>query len=136
MKHAARFAIAVVAVVLVAVGVSAQTTVPIGNVKIDFEFMAAGKAMPAGSYFFEASTSGTSVMLRTTAGAAAVLPVVTRLGRHDTDQNVELVFDKVKGELLLSEIWPAAGRDGYCLLGTTAEHTHHVVGGSKASPKP
>jgi hypothetical protein len=75
------------------------------------------------------------VTLRTAAGAAAVLPVVTRLGRHDTDQNIELVFDKVKGERLLSEIWPAGGKDGYCVLATSAEHTHYVMGGSKASPK-
>ena len=132
MKHALRFAIAIVAVLLVASGASAQTT-PIGTVQIDFKFMAAGKAMLPGSYRFEAATSGTSIMLRSADGASMNLPVITRLGRHDTDSNVEVIFDVIKGERLLSEVWPPTGGDGYCVATNTAEHTHHVLGGSKPS---
>ena len=130
MKHAVRFAIAVVAVVLVASGASAQT-LPIGSVQIDFKFMAAGKAMPAGNYRFEAS--GNSVTLRSGTGDSASLPVITRLGRHDNDMTIEVVFDVLKGERMLSEVWPPAGSDGYCLATNTAQHTHYVIGGSKPS---
>jgi len=135
MKRALWFAVALAAVVLVASGASAQTT-PIGIVQVDFKFMAAGKAMPPGSYRFEAATSGSSIMIRSADGTSVNLPVITRLGRHDTDQNVEVVFDIIKGERLLSEVWPPAGVDGYCVATSSAEHTHHVLGGSKASPKP
>jgi hypothetical protein len=134
MKHAVRIAIAVVAVVLVASGARAQTR-QIGTFNIDFAFTAAGKAMPAGAYRFEASDVGTSVTI-TSGAASANLVVVTRLGRHDNDKDIELVFDKVKDQVMLSEIWPAAGSDGYLVLANTAAHTHVVMGGSKPSPKP
>jgi hypothetical protein len=133
MKHAVRIAIAVVAVVLVASGARAQT-IPIGKFTIDFAFTAGGKAMPAGAYSFEAD-GGATLTIRSGA-ATAVMQVVTRLGRHDTDKEVELVFDRVKDQVMLSEVWPAAGSDGYLVLANTAAHTHVVLGGSKPSPKP
>jgi len=134
MKHAVRIAIAFVAVVLVASGARAQTAVPIGSFNVAFAFTADGKPMPAGAYRFE-TDGGNSVTIRSGA-AAAVLMVVTRLGRHDTDRDLELVFDKIKDQLMLSEIWPSAGGDGYLVLANTAEHTHVVLGGSRPSAKP
>ena len=131
MKHALRFAIAMMAVILVASGASAQKGEQIAKVQIDFEFMAAGKAMPAGAYLFEAS--GPSVIIRPAAGSgpSSTLPIATRLGRPEGPATNTLVFDMVKGERLLSEIWPAGAKDGYCVLATSAEHTHQIVGGSK-----
>jgi hypothetical protein len=131
MKNALRFAIATAAVVLVAGGASAQKGEQIAKVQIDFEFMAAAKTMPAGTYLFEAS--GPSVIIRPAAGSGAstTLPIATRLGRPEAGATNSLVFDMVKGERLLSEIWPAGAKDGYCVLATSGEHTHQIVGWSK-----
>jgi len=100
-------------------------------VNIGFKFVAAGKVMPAGKYTIEASEApGGRVTL--TGPDSVMLPVITRLGRHDNDKDPELVFDKVEGQLLLSEVWLTGG-DGYLLLATAGPHGHHVLGGSHPS---
>ncbi len=57
------------------------------------------------------------------------MTALTGLGRHDKDVDTELVFDKIGGKFLLSEVW-FPGRDGYLLLATKDAHEHAVVGGS------
>ncbi len=59
-----------------------------------------------------------------------MINVLTRLGRHDRDAEPEIVFDKVGGKFLLSEVW-LAGEDGYILLTTKEQHDHRILGGSK-----
>jgi hypothetical protein len=117
------------AIVAAATGVAvAQATV---QVDIGFAFVAGNQTMPAGKYIVEVGSGGTSRV--TFRGAkTAVLPVITRLGRHDNDKDPEIVFDKVDGKLLLSEVW-LAGEDGYLLTSTKTEHGHFVVGGSHPS---
>jgi hypothetical protein len=116
--------------VVLLVGLAAPATAQVqGKAKIEFAFVAGATAFPAGAYEFEAG--GGKVILRSNdpKGASAVLMVLTRLGRHDTDQGTELVFDKVSDKMVLSEIW-IDGQDGYLVLNTPAEHGHRVVGGS------
>jgi hypothetical protein len=104
-------------------------------VDIDFKFVFAGKAMPAGSYTVERIPNG-PIGIRSAgpggaAGALQTMPIVSRLGRHDADQMPELVFDKVGGEVHLSEVW-FPGEDGYLLLGTKEQHDHQVLRGPKS----
>ena len=84
--------------------------------------------MPAGKYGVEVMPAGT-VMLTGPNGARAMLPVITRLGRHDQDADSEFVFDKVDGKSVLSEIWMPK-QDGWLVLATSKPHEHAVLGGS------
>ena len=98
------------------------------SAEITFPFAAGGKEMAAGKYSVDVAAD---FRLRLTgpAGERVFLPVITLLGRHDKDADAELVFDKVGGKTLLSEVW-MPGRDGYLLVATKAPHDHAVVGGS------
>lgn len=117
----------VMAFVVTAVPAQAQNR---SKVNIDFAFVAGGSAMEAGAYEIEATRE--RVILRSAAGKSAqvVMPVITRLGRHDNDVESELIFDKVGGRLLLSEFW-FPETDGYLVLNTPTDHEHRVLGGSR-----
>jgi hypothetical protein len=130
MKQRLYFVIAAVAVAIAVGGglAYAQTA----SVDIGFKFMAGGKAMPAGKYTIEKTPNGPLALKSQAPTVASVfLPEITRLGRHDNDAEPELVFDNIKGELQLSEVW-FPGEDGYLLLGTKERHDHRVVGGPKS----
>jgi hypothetical protein len=96
--------------------------------EIGFPFVAGDKTLPAGKYVFEVTDAG-PVMLTGPGGVRAVLPVITRLGRHDQDPDSEFVFDKLDGKSVLSEIW-LPKKDGFLLLASKAPHEHAVLGGS------
>jgi hypothetical protein len=116
-----------VALVAVAIPVQAQNR---AKVSIDFAFVAGGVAMDAGD--FELETTGTQMLImRPTAGKGkpVMMKVITRLGRHDNDQDPELVFDKVDGKFCLSEFW-FPNLDGFLVLNTPVDHEHRVLGGS------
>ncbi len=100
------------------------------RMNIDFAFVAAGKEMPAGAY--ELAVESDRVVLRSKDGkpTSTMFPVITRLGRHDADADPELVFDKVDGKLVLSELW-IPNSDGYLLANTPGDHEHRVLGGSR-----
>ena len=97
---------------------------------IDFAFVVADKDMPAGSYSLEAGGGRVTVRPQNGKGTTAMLPILTRLGRHDNDADAELIFDKLDGKLHLSELW-VPGVDGFLLLATAKEHDHAVHGGSR-----
>ena len=127
MKNRVRFAAAALVAAFVVGGVLAHAQTV--SVNIGFAFMAAGKSMPAGKYEIQVSNAG-PIFLKGSTGQV-VLPVITRLGRHDSDNEPELIFDKIDGVLHLSEVW-LPGSDGYLLLGTKEIHDHAIVGGPKA----
>jgi hypothetical protein len=130
MRRTLGFLLATV-VATVVVGAAIAQAQDKATVDIGFKFIAAGKAMPAGKYSIEISPApGGRVTL--TGPESVILSVITRLGRHDNDKDPELVFDKVNGQLLLSEVW-LSGTDGYLLLATKENHEHHVLGGSHPS---
>jgi len=97
------------------------------TVNIDFPFVAGGKTLPAGKYTVEMPTTDSISFFGP--GGKSVMIVLTRLGRHDTDTDLEVVFDKVGGKMLLSEVW-FPNQDGYLLLATKEAHEHAVLGGS------
>ena len=118
--------IAALAVVFVMGGATARAQSI--SAEIGFPFVAGGKDMPAGRYSVEVTKAG-PVMLTGPAGARAVMPIITTLGRHDQDPDMEFVFDKVDGKSVLSEIWMPR-KDGLLLLASKGPHEHAVIGGS------
>ena len=125
---AARIGVALAALfVVAATPARAQNT---AKVTVDFAFQAGGTAFEAGTYEIEATRE--KVVLRSTSGKGGevMMPVITRLGRHDNDREAELVFDKVGAKLFLSEFW-FPDMDGYLVLNTPVDHDHRVLGGSR-----
>jgi hypothetical protein len=123
---AAAFAFALVGLAATA---SAQS---LGKANIDFPFIAGKTECPVGAYNIEVSGGRILLQSQDPKGATVQMLVITRLGRHDTDKTTELVFDKVKDKLLLSEIW-LGNADGYLVASTPGDHEHRVLGGSKPS---
>jgi predicted metal-dependent peptidase len=97
------------------------------TVEVGFAFTANGKAFEAGKY--EVTMPDANTVAIRGAGGTAVMPIITQLGRHDMDKDFELVFDKLDGMYLLSEVWFPV-KDGYLLLDTKKAHEHAVIGGS------
>jgi hypothetical protein len=98
------------------------------SAEIGFPFVAAGKELAAGKYNVSVTANG-EVSLTGSDRRTLLMPVITRLGRHDRDTDPEFVFDKIDGKLLLSEIW-MPGKDGLLVLATKEPHEHAVSGGS------
>jgi hypothetical protein len=114
----------------VLLGVAIAQAAPV-TVNIGFAFTAGGKSMPAGKYQIDIKATDGPVVLRGDAnGSEVILSVMTRLGRHDNDQEPELVFDRLGSTLHLSEIW-IPGADGYLVLGTKENHDHVILGGPR-----
>jgi hypothetical protein len=124
----AGFATAVLLTSIVGLGTPASAQ-SLAQANIDFSFVAAGKEFPAGMYDLRVS-SDKVVLEKHGGGGTVMMPVITRLGRHDTDNGVELIFDKVDGRLCMSEVWVGTS-DGYLVLNTPGDHEHRVLGGSK-----
>ena len=106
---------------------SAQTS---RNVAADigFPFVAGDKDLPAGRYSITVTAAG-PLMVTGPDGTRVLLPVITRLGRHDQDPDNQFVFDKVDGKSVLSEVW-LRKQDGFLLVATSRPHEHTVLGGS------
>lgn len=77
-------------------------------VKIDFDFMAGGRTFHAGSYRVAHPTSDFALIeIGPNGGKKNVLMAVARLARRKTGRapDSSLVFEKVAGKLVLSEVW-------------------------------
>ena len=96
---------------------------------VPFQFIAAGKTLPAGSYAFIHDTAGELIKVVGTAkDATALVPIITRLGAaiHTTKQDTHLVFDQVGAVYTLSEIW-VPGQDGLMVAATKGKHEHKTI---------
>jgi hypothetical protein len=101
---------------------------------VDFKFIAGSRAMAPGKYNIARDNTG-SITIRDVTGKASdeagksgsVLVAITSLGRHDTHQMPELVFDKLPDGLHLSEVWFGGGADGTLVLATKEPHGHQVL---------
>ena len=116
-----------VVVALVVAGSGLAYAQPI-DVKVGFAFTVGTKELPAGTYTIEKPAPNV-VVIRGAGGVSVNMAELTQLGRHDKDKDAELVFDKIGGKFLLSEIW-IPGKDGMLILATKEAHEHAVVGGS------
>jgi len=113
----------IVAVTVVSCTLAYSQTADFGT---DFAFVAGDKTLPAGKYMIQVLENN---LIRISGpGGEAAMVINTRLGRHDDDTELELVFDKVGDKLLLSEVW-YPGKDGYLLLSTKQAHEHAVLRG-------
>jgi hypothetical protein len=119
---------------LVALGtgsVSAQS----GQQKVDieFQFVAAGHELPADSYrvtMGKDESGQVELVLRGTE-VETRLPVITRLSpRGGNTSAVDLVFDRVDGKNILSEVW-LPNFDGFLVNAAKGQHDHQVVGDGK-----
>jgi hypothetical protein len=99
-------------------------TVPIG-----FPFAVGTTDLPAGTYTVTTISPSGEIQIKGSGGTAQTIAVVSHLARHDKDPGPELVFDKIGGRNVLSEVW-FPGEDGFLLLLTKEPHQHAVVGGS------
>jgi hypothetical protein len=122
--------IAATALVALAVGqaASAQSRY---NFKMPNAFVANGKTLPAGDYFLSVNAADDVVTVTPTdtKGESVMLPVQTRVADRQGAAGPEVVFDKLDGQLYLSELL-VRGRDGYLLLATKGKHTHESLKGA------
>jgi hypothetical protein len=130
MRQALWFGLAIVAALMVtAAPTSAQVQV-IVKANIPFPFVVGGQTIPAGTYEV-VQTASDLLELRPANGNGKALVYVTRLAQTEgTAIPGELIFDKVDGQNILSEVW-YSGQDGYLIAATKGAHTHVRVKGSK-----
>jgi hypothetical protein len=101
------------------------------KVTIPFPFTVQGRTVSAGVYDFEELSSDViRISSPTSPTTTFELPVIERLsaGRDQSDSRV--VFDKVGGTPVLSEIW-IAEHDGYVVCATKDAPSHLAVLGAK-----
>ena len=123
MKRFSTGALTIAALLLTAGTAMSQS--PSIKADIPFTFYAGAKSMPAGKYEIIRQPAG-PISLNGPGGDTTLLPVLTYLGRHDSDTEPELIFDKLQGQMHLSEVW-LPGQDGFLLLGTKERHDHEVL---------
>jgi hypothetical protein len=101
--------------------------------KIPNGFVANGKTCAAGNYAFSVDPASDVITLEPTStkSPAISLPVETRVSERKPLTQPEVVFDKLNGQLVLSELL-IPGEDGYLLVVTKAKHSHESVMGSRA----
>jgi hypothetical protein len=122
----------VVVAVLVGLGVSQVAS---AQARYDFKFTGAfvanGKAFPAGGYGMSVNTADDLVTLTPTdgKGESVAMAVQTRIAERKPPTRPEVVFDKLGGQLYLSDLL-LPGQDGYVPLATKAKHTHESMAGT------
>jgi hypothetical protein len=99
-------------------------------VKIPHEFTVGDQSLPAGRYSVSCSSKEPMELHLhyNTGEACAHVSVITRLSQHvhDEDSEPRMVFDRVGGKHILSEVW-LSGEDGYLVYGTPKKHSHEIV---------
>jgi hypothetical protein len=121
----------VVGVLLVGLAATAGAD-SFGKTTIDFAFVAGKKECAAGTYEIEVRNSAVTLRPKDGKGESVTMLVITRLGRHDQDTDPELVFDKLDGKLILSEIW-LGNEDGWLVASTPRDHEHRVSSVSRTA---
>lgn len=120
--------LSLIGLVAVGSGFAGQATAEVLKAKIDFQFTAGGKVLPAGMYDFMAINNDAAIRVQGEGKNSAIVSVITRLAGdiHTTPQDAHLVFDEVGNTSTLAEIW-IPGQDGYVLQITKGKHTHKVL---------
>jgi hypothetical protein len=113
-------------------GAFAQSRVS-GRAVIPFEFVAAGKTLPPGTYTFALSGDFSALTVQPANGQALRASVITRLGGPSEFRDLSFVFDTGDGGHVLSEVW-LPGSEGVLVHATPKGHSHEmVVGAAPAS---
>ncbi len=95
-------ALVALALVLILAWAAGASTRILVKADIPFEFLAAGKLMPAGRYIIEPTSIPTTIQMRGDNGSAALVPI--RIPCQSADGAPELVFDKSAGTPKLAGI--------------------------------
>lgn len=96
------------------------------RVNVPFGFQAAGKNLPAGTYFFKKEDRGAIILSSTDSVINLRMPVITSLARGTAGADQQLAFDKVGEKRILSEVW-LPGEDGARVNTSASEQKHEVV---------
>jgi mono/diheme cytochrome c family protein len=108
-----------------AVGPAFGQTDQIMRVEIPFEFTAASKVLPAGTYTFSVDNFG--LRLESASGGRFHALIVTRLsGPTEIFRSGSLVFDKTGGGHILSEVW-IPGMDGILLQSNPKSQNREIL---------
>lgn len=121
-----RAALATAALALMTVMPAFAADVVIANVP--FAFKAGAKSLPAGEYEFVLHPNDEVVAVSSTTnpkGPSSMVGVVTMLA-SPTSGDARVVFDKVGGQYILSEVRQPEG-EGILVQATKGRHEHHVV---------
>jgi hypothetical protein len=132
MTHRTLVTVAAVALVTLA-GVLPARAEGRYDFKVPFAFTASGKTFAAGEYFLNVTNEPEVVTLeaRDPKAGRVLLAVETRVSERKPLSDPEVVFDKLDGKYLISELL-VPGTDGYVLQVTKAKHTHEHVKGVHA----
>jgi len=132
MTHRTLVTVAAVALMTLA-GVLPARAEGLYDFKVPFAFTASGKTFAAGEYFLDVSNEPAVVTLQAKdpKAGSALLAVETRISERKPLNDPEVVFDKLDGKYLISELL-VPDTDGYVLLVTKAKHTHERVNGIHA----
>jgi hypothetical protein len=132
MRHRTLVTVAAVALVALAGVLPAQAEGRY-DFKVPFAFTANGKTFAAGEYYLAVSNEPEVVTLeaKDPKAGSALLAVETRISERKPLSDPEVVFDKLDGKYLISELL-VPGIDGYVLLVTKSQHTHEHVKGVHA----
>lgn len=105
-----------------------QTTAELIKAKVDFEFVAGSKTLPAGEYEFRKEDTTQTFRIQGMGKAGDIVNIITELSSEvrQNPQGAMLVFDVVGDKYVLSEIW-IPGLDGYLVQVTKGHHKHMVV---------
>ncbi len=99
---------------------------------VDFGFYVGGKYIPAGSYEFKPTASGTEStmnVLNTKTNEITVVPILTTISKKLPAYG-EVVFDHAGDDYYLAEIY-IPGMDGFLVKGAPGKHTHVSVKAKK-----
>jgi cytochrome c5 len=100
-----------------------------GRATIPFEFVVAGKTLPAGTYTFSLPAGFASLSVQPADGQAILATVITRLGGPSEFRDLSFVFDTGDGGHVLSEVW-LPGSEGVLVHSTPKGHSHEMVVGT------
>ena len=96
---------------------------------VPFAFTAAGRAYDAGKYELLVTDNSQMVELMGPAKNTGVAEVITRIAepvKRSAASDGRLVFDKMDGKYVLSEMW-LPQEEGYLLHTTPTAHSHETV---------
>ncbi len=118
------------AVLLTLATASTATAADRVKANIPFAFEVGKKAMPAGDYdiVIDRSVGHITIQQDAKKGTEALAAILTYLAppQHGGSDHAHLVFDKVGGQTILSEVWEP-NMDGVLIYLTKGPHEHHVL---------
>jgi hypothetical protein len=129
-----RMFLTVASAALMALGVSQAASAQLRyDFKIPNAFVANGKTLAAGSYIFAVDLADNTVTVTPAdlKGGSVPLLIETRTAERKPLTEPELVFDRLDGQLYVSEL-QVPGDDGYVLFVNKAKHTHESLRGTRA----